>query len=503
MPSRSSIENWLVFRLTALDQRSSEQIHVVSISRHTIYNLIGHVVPMVVALATIPVYLRVLGEARYGALSLVWLLFGYFGLSDLGLGQAAAQHLAQMGARPTSERATVVWTALCLSLGLGALGAAVAAPIAIWFFAHQFTATADLLTELHAALPWALALIPATTVASVLTGSLQAHRLFAQISVIGVAANVSMLLVPLVVAATWGPELPNLVGAVLTVRIAAVVAMFAVCNTNAVRLRGAGGSWAVARRLLRFGGWFTVSATVGPLMIVLDRFAIGAQLDAKAVSRYTVPFQLAERATLLSASLNYALFPRIAAATTPAERLALSRRALQIVAVATTLPIAIAVLGTDHFLAWWISPEMAADAGQAARVLCLGFWINSMAIVPYNYLQATGRPDTVAKCHLAELGPYLLALWGAVSTWGLVGAAIVFSARTLADFILLARATDLLSMAVRLLAWPVVLLLTALFVAWWEAPPVSWQFGAGAALIGGLGYWSLTRMDLLWRRTTS
>ena len=458
---------------------------------------------MAVALVTIPVYLRVVGEARYGALSLVWLLFGYFGLSDLGLGQAAAQRLAQMGVAPASDRATVVWTALCLSFVLGALGAAVATPVATWFFAHHFNAGADLQRELHAALPWALALIPTTTIASVLTGTLQAHRLFAQLNAIGVVANASMLLVPLAVAVTWGPALPGLVCAVVVTRVAASIAMLVVCNACAVRLRGAVIDRATARLLFRFGGWFTVSATVGPLMVALDRFVIAAQLGAESVARYIVPFQLAERATLLSASLTYALFPRIAAAATQTERFDLSRQALQVVAATTSAPMAIAVLAAVPFLAWWISPEMAAEAGTAAQVLCLGFWINSLAMVPYNHLQASARPDVVAKCHLAELGPYLVSLWAAVSAYGLVGAAIVFSARALADFVLLATAAGMLSTAAKLLAWPVALLLSTLVVALHEEQLDAWRLGAGVVLVVGLGCWSLARMGLPWRRATS
>jgi len=219
-----------------------------------------------------------------------------------------------------------------------------------------------------------------------------------------------------------------------------------------------------AAKLLRFGGWITVSAFVGPMMVVLDRFIIGATAGANAVAYYTVPFQLADRTTLISRALASVLFPRFAALNRDQEQ-RLARKGFGVLVVFVTPLAATGILFIEPFFAWWIAPEFAQRSSLVGQIILLGFWINSFARIPFAQLQARGRPDIVAKCHLAELLPYFGLLYLGLHLMGLVGAAIAFSLRVVFDYALLSGFAGTLLPSLILLALPSALLTSATIIA--------------------------------------
>jgi O-antigen/teichoic acid export membrane protein len=464
----------------------------VSISRHTAYNLAGGLVPLALSLFTIPLYIGLIGEARYGVLAVAWLLLGYFGLFDLGLGAATAQRIAALPPDNADQRAQVFWTALAMNLGLGVLGSLLLLPVAYLYFGSSSPATdPGLLPEIAGTVPWLAAALPLATLSGVLTGALQGRSKFLELNVISISGAALTQLMPLAMAKLQGPALAQIVAAVVASRVIVVAFLFWRCRKHVFGGSKRAFSAAQARSLLKFGGWVTVTSIVSPLMVVMDRFLIGAVLGPKAVTHYTVPFQLAERTSLLPSALSTALFPRMASLDSSQGR-ELASAAIRNLTVVMTPLTAIGLVLIQPFLALWISPEFAAQAALPGQLLLLGFWINAFARVPYALLQAAGQPETVAKCHLLELGPYLVLLFVALQNFGTPGAALVFGLRTFADCLLLMYHAGRLAACMQLLAGPAMLLVSIFaFTRLFPAELSSAWLGTATLTLGIVAAWAI------------
>lgn len=414
----------------------SIQARPVSIRRHAMYNMAGSMAPLTVTFVTVPLYLGLIGDERFGILALAWALLGYFSVFDFGLSRATAQRIASLADTEPQQRSDVFWTALLLNAGFGIVGGCALLPLGYGLFSGYLNLSDGLIPEALATVPWLAAAVPVATVSAVFAGALQGRERFFQLNLTGIAGTVLSQLLPLFVAWLHGPDLGWILPAALVGRLLSLLLLLAYCRRH-VPLRRPRIRKALIAPLFIYGGWVTVSGVISPLLAYMDRFMIAAAVGAKAVTYYVVPFTLVSRAAALPQALTSALFPRLACADSPAENDRLTAQAVDVLAVVMTPAIVAGMLLAQPFLTWWISEDFAAHAAPVAHVVALGLWANAMAAVPYAKLQAGGRPDLVAKCHLVELVPYLAFLAWVLPAWGIAGAAIAWSARAMVDALLL------------------------------------------------------------------
>ena len=458
-----------------------------SIRRDTIYNLVGSCASIIVTLATVPLYLETIGEARYGVLTIVWLFTGYFGLFDLGLSRAAAYHIVRQNSRPARERTSTFWTATWLNLCFGVLGALVLYGAATLVFASSFKIPAALRSEVIVSLPWVAASLPLATMNSVLVGAMQARQRFALVNLLGTLNVVLTQIIPLAVARVDGPNLKFLIPAVVVARFVGVVPSFAGVWRILPLTRAPLFDRVSAGVLLSYGGWVTISNFVGPILVTLDRIVIGTLLSARAVAYYTVPYNVVTRLWIIPSAMSSSLFPLLAGSDrTAADHLA--ERGVITLSAVLTLCAVTGIVALPIFLRVWISPEFSDHAAMTGMILIIGVWISGIAFVPSALLQAQNRPDLTAKLHLVELPPFLLILWAAIRWFGLEGAAVAWTLRNGSDALLLLLVTRQ-GLIVRLLPFPIALMIFAVAVA----PVAVMSVGAllSAALVALTFAWAM------------
>lgn len=411
--------------------------------------------PLLLTLFTVPPYLRIVGDVRFGVLAIVWLLLSYFAIFDMGLGRATARSIAALKRADDVERAAVFWTALLINTAFGIAGGVLLWAVARESIGFWTKMPAAIRAELLAALPWLAAAVPVATNISVMVGALEGAEQFFAVNSLQVFSATAFQLLPLAVAYWHGPELKWLIGAAVMARFTSSLPLLLVC-WNSIPLRTSIRiSRKYGRELFAFGSWITCSGLLTPLMATMDRLLIGMMQGAQAVTYYTVPCNFATKFSMLPASLSRTLFPKFSTQS-ETETNELAKRSLLALAAVLTCAVGVTIPALSIFLRLWIGSEMAARASHIGEILLVGIWVNGLSWIPTASLQARGRPDLVAKFHALEFPLFLSALWIGLRVAGVEGAAVVWVLRVTLD-------TGLLLAAARLLRG-IVLALTTAFV---------------------------------------
>ena len=396
------------------------------------------ILPRIIALVTVPLYVGHIGAARYGVLSIVWLLLGYFGFLDFGLSRATANALARLTHASSDERTGVFMSSVYFNLLLGVLGGGIIYLIGSLVFDYFLTLSDNLKAELHGALPWVACILPLSLLGGVSRGAIQSHERFLALNVLDMTGSILGQVVPLLCAIFISPTLNVVVPATfVTSAIAVGMTFWFVAKTDTI-IGFQLSAWQRLRELFHFGAWVTVTNLVSPIMMSLDQLLVGSTLGAAAVALYAVPMNLVTRSQVIAVSLATVLFPRFsrqnsAEATELGERMAVSLGYLYGALCAPAI-----VIG-GPFMIFWMGPDFAAPSTPVLRLLIMGIWANGVAFIPYSLLEGQRRPDLVAKLLVFELVPFVFTLWLLLHYYGLSGAAVAWVTRVVIDALLLLR----------------------------------------------------------------
>jgi O-antigen/teichoic acid export membrane protein len=398
-------------------------------ARNILFSLAGAGAPAVLALFAIPRIASTLGTERFGILALAWTVIGYATFLHLGLGRAVARDTTEAG---EALHATV-WTAALLTLALGMAGA-----VLLFLFAPAIVSLLDIHAALAAESTTAMRVlacaVPFTVSMPVLSGVLEARRRFDLVNAVVVPSSIATYLGP-VVALSFTSGLVPLVAVLAAARAAAWLGYLALSlyEVPALRARPAFHR-RVARPLLHYGGWTTVSAVVSPLLLYLDRFVVGALVSATAVAYYSTAQEVVLRMGIVSGAVVGVLFPAFARVADERGRLAELMESGVDAVLLLVLPLTLLLAAfSGELLHLWLGAGYAAAGGPVLAWLAVGLLLNGLAKVPSTMIQAVGRPDLTAKLHLVELPLFVLVLGALVWKWGIEGAAMARLARVGGD----------------------------------------------------------------------
>ncbi len=404
------------------------------------WNLFGLCAPMLVAFFAIPLFIKGLGAERFGALTLVWMLVGYFSILDLGMGRAMTKMTAEyLGLDRRHQLPNVFWTALLMMTAFGFCGAVLLASGSGWLASSGLNIPPGLQKEVRLSFLVVSLGLPFMVAITGLIGVLETHQRFRLINLIRMPLGIATFAAPLAVL-PFSHNLVWVVTVLIGVRMAELLIFFFYCLKLIPALRTSV-RWdrAMVRPLLTFGGWMTVSNVALPLMIHIDRFIVGAVLTLADVAYYTNPAEIVVKMLILPRALISALFPPMTMhlARHSAEADALFGKALKLLLLALFPAVLALYTIAPEFLHLWLGADFARAGAGVLRLLTAGIFVYALSYLAFSLLQSANRPDLSARWHLLEL-PFFIALaWWATNRWGIYGMAATWGLRGMMDVFVL------------------------------------------------------------------
>ena len=404
----------------------------------TLYNLIGNFIPILAAVICIPYLTRELGAERFGFMTIMWALIGYFGIFDLGVSRALTYFATRSNDPVSPEPLAPAVKAGMQVVGLaGIVGMCLVLMFSDMTVRKLLNGQLGLYTEALGALIITALIIPLTAMGNGLRGVLEGLGEFKDVALIKSVTGSVFFIAPAVLAYSGYKSLYMIAVSFFLVRL--ITSCWCWMNvTRSVQYRSSKTMVAQKddrKKLLSYGIWALLSSIISPLMMYGDRFIISSVLGAQMVGIYAVLQEMMGRTVLFSASFAAALLPRFAKESGANLKKDYSRyNAIMITAMAVF-----------YFVFWvcaqymaelWLGRDLSAYSTIFA-LFSFALFVNSIAQLPFYFLHAKGLPEIPAKFHLLEFIIYVPACILATLKYSIVGAASVWVFRVLLDWILL------------------------------------------------------------------
>jgi O-antigen/teichoic acid export membrane protein len=409
-----------------------------ALTHGVIWNGVGRILPIAAAMLATPFLLHQLGVERWALFTLALTIAGSFGILDFGISAALTRVLAErIGTPEEPEAPRLVVAALALILLIGCAGAAICFLIMPFVVDHLLNVPPDLRQEAIAAFRVVALSAPFIIINSAFWGVFAAYQKWRLAILVNVPANVLNYLGPvlaLMVQDSLVAPVITLVGARLAQTVVAgaltLRLMPGLFNCHRVEFR-------ILRPLLRIGAWVTVTNTMWPAVLFLDRFIVGAVLSLAAVSYFATPVDLVARLSVIPAAVAAAVFPAIATSyRTLPDRMQRILRTGSLIVIGITFPACLLMAClANELLTIWLGAAFAANSATALTILSVGMFLNSATTLPGTLTDAVGRPEAGAIIMLATTILFLPIVILMAEHDGVCGAAFAWTARSAVSFV--------------------------------------------------------------------
>ena len=404
-----------------------------SSGRNFLINLTGSVLGIALFAALTPVYFHAIGAERYGVITVILSLSMYVATFNFGMGPALTYQVAGPLDGDVPAQSEAFWSAMALSTPVGLVASIVIfglLPIGLADLMHMSSTVRH---ETAAAFLPLVGIGLCTILAANVRGVWHGRQAFATMSIFGAFETVLTILMPVLAALYWSPDIGVLLYATLWTRVGLlVVATLWLAATKLRRLRPRV-SVAPVRAMLGYGGWVTLATLVETVVSSADRLVLGTVSGAAQIPLYSIPLSLTSRSMILPFSLISTIFPKLVGADAVRER-ALLDKTVRFVLLLTPGYMAVVAVAAP-LLRYWIGRDFADQATLSLQLLAIAYWVEGVSTIYYSQLNARNRTRANFIIAGAIIVPYGVALAAGAWAFGAAGVAAVFLLKALGTLI--------------------------------------------------------------------
>lgn len=397
-----------------------------SLMRNAAFNFLGAAVPAVLAIATIPYIVSVLGASDYGLLALITSIVGYFALLDINVTASSTKYVSEFKASGDTQRLNeTICFGLLIYAGIGLIGMT-----GLYFAAHILISTVftvplnrqnEAVTAIQiAALGFLFGQVQAYVQS--LPGALMRFDISGRIEAV-FGTVVPLATITLLYA---GYGLVELVWLRVGMSLLQAALIWHLLQKLLPTLRWSTPSQDIRNMMLSFSAYSFLSRLAALTYANADKLIISARVGVTALTYFVVPATLANRVMSLVFRLSGVMFPH-ASALAAQGRLAelehdylLASRYLFFINGAIALVLATLA---NPILSLWLSPEFARVGTTIMVLIALAQWVDSTTNLPSLVNDGLGHPKVSGLFALSRAALGLGLIFGGVWLFGIEGAA--------------------------------------------------------------------------------
>ena len=397
----------------------------------TLWNAVGRIGPLLIAVMATPALVHSLGLARWGVFTLALSMVGIFGIFDFGIGRAITRCVADaIGAGRPDDAADAAWTGIVIITLLGVGGGVGMAACAHWLAYSVLSVPPELREQVVYALYVLSLSVPLVILNAALWGIMAAFQRFQAANLINIPIMAFYYIGPLLVLMV-SDTLPAVIAVLVGCRVVMTISYWILAFRAMPSLRGASFRLAAVRPVLSLGGWMMVSNLVGPMLLYLDRFILASLMSVVAAAYFSTPYDLVVRIWVIPIAIMNTAFPALTASLrgNPQGAGTLFRRCGLSILALVFVPCVIATAFGPWLLRQWLGADFAEHAGNVLQILSVGVLFTCVAQLPAGLVDGVGRPDLNAKLSFVEVLVYVPCFVALISAFGIQGAALAWATR--------------------------------------------------------------------------